>query len=135
MTCKTAILSHFDCYFACDDDTLEERSEQQSLREVRLLHFPYAAMLQVAFPEIDFVNRWCWMTFGSRNGDCNEKYSEYRVCNLDEPHSHSGVWTDYWFVKTDYDFGFNEWYFASEADYNLFLQNVENFNWGEHYPK
>ena len=48
-------------------------------------------------------------------------------------HSHSGAWTDHWFLKTDYDFGFNEWYFARQADYDLFLQNVANFNWGERY--
>jgi hypothetical protein len=135
MTHKTAILTDFDCYLASDDDSLEDRSEQRSLRDERLLHYPHAIMLQVAFPELDFVNRWCWMNFGSRDGDCTQKYSQYRVCQIDEPHSHSGVWTDHWFVKTEYDFGFNEWYFANDADYNAFLQNVPNINWGENYPK
>ncbi len=133
MTHKTAILTHFDSYFACNEATLEDRSEELALRQQRLQLFPHAAMLQVAFPELDFVNRWCWMNFGSRHGECTQRYSQYRVCDIEMPHCHSGVWTDHWFLKTDYDFGFNEWYFAREADYNLFLQNVANFNWGERY--
>jgi len=38
-------------------------------------------------------------------------------------------------VKTDYDFGFNEWYFAESEDCDFFVANVDKINWGEHYPK
>ena len=97
--------------------------------------FPYAVMLQVAFPELDFANRWCWTRFGPADGGCTQKDSKYRVCTIDVPHSHSGIWTTHWFVKTDYDFGFNEWYFAKQSHYDLFLDSVPKINWGEKYPK
>ena len=41
----------------------------------------------------------------------------------------------YWFVKTDYNFGFNEWYFTEQGDQECFLANVDQINWGEKYPK
>ena len=41
----------------------------------------------------------------------------------------------HWFAKVDYDFGFNEWYFAESEDYDLFVANVDKINWGEHFPK
>ncbi len=64
-----------------------------------------------------------------------QRYSEYRACERTEVHSHVGKWTWHWWAKTDYDFGFNEWYFAESADRELFISNLENVNWGEHYPK
>ena len=45
------------------------------------------------------------------------------------------MWTTHWFVKTDYDFGFSEWYFARQSYHDLFLDSVPKINWGEKYPK
>jgi len=135
MTHHTAILSSIDDYLACEDDSAEERAEQNLLRNERLLRFPHAVMLQVAFPELDFAHRWCWANFGPRDGDCTQQYSEYRACDIEEPHSHTGVWMDHWFTKTDYNFGFNEWYFAKRSDYNQFATNIANLNWGDNFPK
>jgi len=92
-------------------------------------------MLQVSFPELDFANRWCWQHFGRSDGECMQRCSEYRVCDLNEPHSHAGKWMWHWFEKTDYNFGFNEWYFAERADQEYFLAKVGEINWGENYPK
>lgn len=61
--------------------------------------------------------------------------SEYRVCLNDLPYSHSGVWMSHWFEKTDYNFGFNEWYFAERSHHDLFLDFVPMINWGEKYPR
>jgi len=69
------------------------------------------------------------------DGECTQQYSEYPVCTDDAPHRHSGKWTSHWFVKTDYDFGFNEFYFVERADCELFLAHLPEMNWGEHYPK
>ena len=90
--------------------------------------------MQVSFPEVDFANRWCWQNFGPSDGECFQRYSQYRVCDVAEPHAHAGRWTSHWFVKTDYDFGFNEWYFIDANDLQMFLANVEHINWGERYP-
>lgn len=135
MSFRSVILSNFDEYLSCGMETSEDYAREESLRKERLLRFPYAVMLQAAFPELDFTNRWCWTSFGPAEGECTQRHSEYRACQMDGPHSHSGVWLDYWYGKTDYDFGFNEWYFANKSDYELFLGYVPNINWGENYPK
>jgi hypothetical protein len=36
-------------------------------------------------------------------------------------------------VKTDYDFGFCEWYFSERSDRDCFLASVAEINWGEKY--
>lgn len=131
MTHRTLVLSSIESYLACGNDSPEDIRERDEL----LLRFPYTVMLEVAFPELDFINRWCWLHFGPMDGECLEKYSEYRSCAEDTPHQHTGKWTSHWFVKTEYDFGFNEWHFSEEADRDLLLTSLPDMNWGEHYPK
>ena len=135
MMYRTLVLSSIERYMACDDDSFEERTVQDRERDERLLRFPYPLMLELAFAEMDFANRWCWQHFGPMDGECTQKYSEYRVCSDETPHRHAGRWTTHWFVKTDYNFGFNEWYFSEEADRDLFLASLPKISWGEHYPK
>lgn len=135
MNHRTVVASSFEEYLASDDDSVEERAAQEVDRNERLSRFPHSVMLKVSFPELDFANRWCWQNFGPCDGECTQRYSEYRVCDRTELHSHVGKWTSHWIVKTDYDFGFNEWYFAVSADRDLFVANVDKINWGEHFPK
>ena len=135
MSHRTLVASSFEEYLASDDHSLEERAAQKVDRNERLSRFPYSVMLKVSYPELDFANRWCWQKFGPSDGECTQRYSEYRACDRTEPHSHAGKWTSHWFVKTDYDYGFNEWYFVDSADCDLFVANVDKINWGEHFPK
>jgi hypothetical protein len=135
MSHRTVVLSSFEEYFASDDDSAEWRAAEEVERNQRLSRFPHSVMLKVSFAELDFANRWCWQNFGPCDGECLERYSEYRACNRSEPHSHVGKWTWHWFVKTDYNFGFNEWYFAESVDRDLFLASVDQINWGENFPK
>ena len=130
---SNSLLSSFEEYLGCDDDPPEERAAQENEHMERLAQFPHAVMLQLSYPELYFANRWCWQNFGPCDGECTQRYSEYPVCDLTQPHSHAGKWTTDWFVKTDYDFGFNEWYFAERADCERFLANVDTITWGEHY--
>ncbi|WP_156397947.1 MULTISPECIES: hypothetical protein [unclassified Duganella] len=97
--------------------------------------FPFAVMLKVSYPELDFANRWCWKNFGPCDGECTQAQSEYQVCLESGPHDHSGNWTSYWFEKTDYDFGFNEWYFVNSVDRDRFIAILDEINWGENYAK
>ncbi len=135
MTHRTVEPSSIEEYLASEDDSLEDRSAQELDRNARLSRFPHSVMLKVSFPELDFANRWCWQNFGPSDGECTQRYSEYRVCNLSMPHSPAGTWMSHFFAKTDYDFGFNEWYFAEIVDRDWFVANVEKINWGEHFPK
>ena len=111
------------------------RAQEKGERQTAIHRFPYAVVLKVAYPELDFSNRWCWEQFGPADGDCLDSQSEYRSCELLGPHSHEGRWRWRWLAKTDYDFGYNEWYFVSAADRSAFLEVVPRINWGEHYPK
>ncbi|MRW92051.1 hypothetical protein GJ699_18820 [Duganella sp. FT80W] len=97
--------------------------------------FPFPVMLKVSYPELDFANRWCWQKFGPRDGECSQVHSEYRTCFNSEPHQHSGTWTSNWFEKVDYDFGFNEWYFSSIGDRDMFIAGLDEMNWGENYSR
>jgi hypothetical protein len=96
MSHRTVVPSTFEEYLASDDDSLEERAAQEANRNGRLSRFPYSVMLKVSFPELDFANRWCWQTFGPSDGECTQRFSEYRVCDRTEPHSHVGKWTAGW---------------------------------------
>lgn len=135
MSYRTVEASSIEEYLASDDDSPEYRADQEVDRGKRLSRFPHGVMLKVSFAEIDFANRWCWQNFGPCDGECLQQYSEYRVCDRNEPHSHLGKWSSYFYVKTEYNFGFNEWYFAEIADRDRFIANVNNIDWGENYPK
>lgn len=141
MTPRTVILSSFEAYLAaeypasCSEDLFENRAIEIGERTERLSRFPFAVMLEVSYPELDFANRWCWRNFGPAEGNCMQSDSEYPACLIKTPHGHSGSWATHWFVKTNYDFGFNEWYFAEKLQCDRFCENIPQINWGEHYPK
>jgi hypothetical protein len=137
MTLRTVRLSDYEAYVdsVSPADAVEARAAGAAERRARMVGFPFAVMLQVSYPELDFANRWCWHQFGPAHGECDQAYSEYPACDQPGPHCHLGRWMTYWHEKTDYDFEFNEWYFAREADRDRFLEFVPDLNWGEHYPK
>ena len=134
MTYQTLLLSSIESYlkyvgkYEGDADVMLERG-------VRLQQFPYAVMLEMSYPELDYAIRWCWLRFGLMDGECTQKQSEYQVCFDELEHLHNGRWTSYWFGKTDYDFGYNEFYFSAREDCDYFIAHLSEINWGEHYPK
>ncbi len=130
MTHQTVVLSSYEAYLASENESPDDED-----RDKRLFRFPYSVMLEVAFPELDFANRWCWQRFGPAHGECHQSQSEYPACAVVLPHCHIGVWTHHWYVKTDYNFGFNEWYFADPSHHQQFLASVPSINWGEKFPK
>lgn len=133
MSHRTAILSSFEDYLASERYSPDEQAEEERVRNERLARFPYPVMMQVSFPELDFANRWCWQRFGPGDGECLEHQSDYRACDLNEAHSHVGKWMWYWLAKTDYNYGFCEWYFSERTDRDSFLASVDEINWGEKY--
>ena len=140
MTLRTVVLTDYDAYLeyeypAASDGAAEARAADLRVREVRLKAFPHSVVLQVAYPEMDYANRWCWQQFGPANGDCHEAHSNYPACNLKGLHSHDGRWLSHWLDKTDYDFGFNEWCFARKDDLDRFMGFVPQITWGEKFPK
>lgn len=132
---NTLKLSSIENYLACEDDSPEERDAAIREREDLLQKFPHSVMLEMAYPELDYAHRWCWQRFGPMDGSCTQKYSEYKACSDETEHRHIGKWTSHWFVKKDYDFGYNEFYFVELADRDLLLAHLSDIHWGEHYPK
>ena len=133
MSQRTVILSSFEEYLACENYAPEIKADEERGRVERLSRFPYAVTLQVSYPELNFANRWCWQRFGSSDGNCLEGQSEYPACNILEIHSHTGKWMWCWLAKTDYNFGFCEWYFSNELERDYFLASVGEISWGEKY--
>jgi hypothetical protein len=111
------------------------RAEETRDRNVRLAHFPHSVLLQVSYPEMDFADRWCWQQFGPSDGQCSQSQSEYPACVIIGTHEHKGTWATHWFAKTDYDFGYNEWYFVNQVDRDRFVGYLPHVNWGENFPK
>jgi hypothetical protein len=134
-------------------DEAELGSEDDDERRQLKAMFPHSVVLEGAYPEHDFATRWCWQNCGECHGECHEMYSEYPGCPLVlatgrierirgrdvmkyekvAAHLHQGSWTKKWLGKTAYDYGFGEFYFASEADLERFISAVPTFSWGENY--
>jgi hypothetical protein len=134
---RTVVRSSFEEYlkFCIEYDNADDAflADERQSRNEKVLRFPYAVMLQVSFPELDFTNRWCWQSFGPFKGECHKGRIEYPVCHRDEPHCHLGKWLSHFYVKTEYDFGFNEWFFLEMADCDLFIANIDSIHWGENF--
>lgn len=138
MTNRTVISATYEAYLA---DQYARPVEADAVavdrqgRQIRLAQFPHSIVLQVAFPELDFANRWCWQQFGPADGQCYDASSEYRTCSAQVAHSHQGQWTSQWLAKTSYDFGYNEWYFALKEDHQRFIEFIPQIHWGEGWPR
>lgn len=140
MMYRTVVPATYDEHLATEypetsASVVAARAADLQTRQTRLTSFPYSVVLKVAYPELDYANRWCWQQFGPGNGDCLQASAEYPACELGTPHSHEGRWLSYWLVKTEYDYGFNEWCFVHSDDRDRFLKFVPQINWGENYPK
>jgi hypothetical protein len=130
---RTVVVSSFAKYLADSPERTEPFSDETEARNLRKLRFPYSLMLELSFAEYDFTNRWCWQQFGAADGDCQEKDSQYRTCHVDHDQSHIGPWCCHWFAKTEYNFGYCEWYFFAEEDLKRFEAFVPRICWGEKY--
>lgn len=137
----------------------------QDRRDEALKRFPYTVVVEACYPTYDFASRWCWQTFGPMDcKECGDHSSEYPGCELvlaikeytmpraykdkdgtihvynfhsRDPgkHGHEGTWTIVWLGKTDYDYGYSEYYFKNEADRDKFIEAVPSFGLGENYEE
>jgi len=138
MTHRTWIRDTFDAYLESEhplqlEGSAAARAEEARERNMRLAAFPHSVLLQVSYPEMDFANRWCWQQFAPSDGLCLQSHSEYPACTKNGEHAHKGTWTTHWLAKTDYDFGYNEWYFANQPDLDQFVAYLPEVNWGEKF--
>jgi hypothetical protein len=139
MTNRTARLADYNDYLASEfaqhaTGSADALSDEKAERATYLADFAHTIVLELAYPELDFALRWCWQQFGPARGRCEQAQSEYPACQQPDPHEHDGRWSTRWLVKTNYNFGYNEWYFQTAADRDEFLRFVPQINWGERYP-
>ncbi|HEV8053141.1 MAG TPA: hypothetical protein VGP47_11655 [Parachlamydiaceae bacterium] len=132
-SCNIGKQTTFERFLIENYGEYDNEDEQQQIHGM----FPYVVVFQGLYLEHDFLSCHCWQKFGNKHGVCNEDVSSHSGCSLAidwkkngrntilEPHSHEGKWTTLWLAKTDYDYGFQEYCFAKEADLNIFL----NFAW------
>jgi hypothetical protein len=84
---RTLEISSFDAYLSECSNPVEYALSDQESRMERIQRFPFAVMLKVSYPELDFANRWCWGRFGPCDGMCAQSASEYRACFDDSSHT------------------------------------------------
>lgn len=140
------------------DRRLEYQRQQHKKRQGVSETFPYTTVLVGIYSEHDYAIRWCWLNISPPTGICDNYQSEYPACPLvlvtafvehgtikdklgqetptqwvvyKDPgeHEHEGVWCWIWLGKTDYDYGFCEFYFANEVDREQFLAACSTFTW------
>ena len=141
----------------------DQKKLDQNRLEI-LMTFPYSVVSEGGYPEHDYAGRWCWQHIGPKEGPCDNWHSEYPACPLvlateyvrsgeyknpegkivpyrrktycdPGEHAHQGRWTSLWLGKTDYDYGFQIYFFADEADYGEFLAAFPTFTWDESWNK
>lgn len=73
--------------------------------------------------ELSMAVQWCLDNVGKRKDAIGENYNFRK---LDE-NSPNGLWTELWYGKTGYDYGFSEFFFQNENDLNNFVLQIPNF--------
>lgn len=134
---------------------IEDQQERDQERRDLLAVFPYSVVAEGFYSEHDYATRWCWQHISPKNGLCDSYQSDYLALSsvletefLEhtfyrgnewfhkrywEPaeHAHQGEWAYLWFGKTDYDYGFGEYYFAQDTDRAKFVEAFPAFTWDE----
>ena len=101
----------------------------------RLLQtYPHSLILALHYPQLDDAEQWCWQHFGAAWGECLQRHSDYPACFEPLPHCHTvRRWHSHWYVKTGYDYGYNEFFFADQADYAQFWAFVPQIGAPDEY--
>ena len=107
--------------------------EAEAERDTWRQRLPYSLVVKLFYPQLDFAERWCWLTFGECFGECLQRQSEYPSCFEPLPHCHNGRWRARWLAKTGYDFGYCEWLFAEEEACRRFAAFIPEIGFGENY--
>lgn len=121
--------------------------------------FPYSVILEGCYEAHELVAKWCWENIGNFDGECKEGamscsvgcpivkstqhivsgeypdatgkqiHLEYIAYSDVDDHSHKGIWSSCWLLKNGYDAGFEEYFFLTEVDKRVLVEQVPNFNW------
>ncbi len=107
-------------YLIGNDNKQEFLKRKIKERNNILLDFSHSIILKLSYHQLDFANWLLWQILGEVYGYCG--YSNFPMCKIKGEHKHNGIWAIYWLAKTNYDYGFNEWFFKQKEDSDVLIK-------------
>lgn len=123
----TPTIIPFNTVLAADNGIDRDFDPNRARQERRRLlqSYPHSVILALHYPQLDIAEYWCWQQFGAAWGECLQRHADRPACAETLPHCHTAQrWHSHWYVKTGYDYGYNEFFFAHRADCERFLAFV-----------
>src|SRR5581483_8404845 len=85
-------------------------------------------IVEGAYPEFDMATKWCIDRIGPTDETNNWKEIKSKTGDY-EPIQFvkNGHWSNLWFDKIGYDYGFSEFYFKEDKDLRAFTEALPSF--------
>lgn len=80
-------------------------TDEENKRQSELKVFPYSVIVEGDYSEVEMAQDWCSQNIGEKGK----------------------VWSDIWYGKIDYDYGFQEFFFETEENREKFANSVPTF--------
>lgn len=84
--------------------------------------FSFSIVVEGLCDELSVAVQWCLDNISRRNISVGEDYI-FRKLKENSP---DGLWTELWYGKTDYDYGFSEFFFKNQEDLSKFERQINN---------
>jgi len=114
-------ISNLSAYLDEYDETLAYLIDVLKARESRRCDFPHTLMALLGYDLMDMAKQWCQDQWGP-GGDTYE----------DRPYqpqeNQAFLWLTCWMMKTEYDYGFCEWYFREPSHLEQFVAHIQSCN-------
>lgn len=102
----------------------EDQFEADRITILRNLTF--SIVTEGACPELEMAVTWCLDNIGQRSSEIGENCNYRRLGEISRKQP-GNSWNELWYGKTEYDYGFSEFFFENESDLNAFELQVSNF--------
>jgi len=104
-------------------------AEYDLMRRQFLASLPNSVIVEGEYSELDMAVNWCLTNIGQPDITSTWKCVAQGAGESQEIAGlQNGQWANQWFYKTDYDYGFMEFYFRSPADPARFVEAVPSFS-------
>ena len=106
--------------------SFDQWDEKFNLYHEKLLtELPFSLVIEGDFSELRQAINWCLNNIGKRsNKNIDSENIDFR--KLDQ-NSSSGIWSELWYEKSDYDYGSSEFFFKNKEDLEKFKLEIPNF--------
>lgn len=93
-------------YLECVKSYGNDWDKEDDIKRQKILKsFPYSYIIEGAYPEYETASKWCLKEFEAKEAK----------------------WTDLWYGKTGYDYGFWEFFFKDKQDAESFKKAITGF--------